>query len=321
MLRLIRSYEYREANMYSSNSVMLLPKVSVLVLTYNHASFIGKCLDSILAQNYDNFEIIIGDDSSSDATQEILLNYQTQYPDIIKLSLNKENIGITANCNKLLSLSTGEYVSLIGGDDVFLPNKISSQADFLSKNPEHLMSYHNAIVFYDDEEVVDYNYHDKVDPIFTMEALLRSIPFSVCVVTMMFRRSAALLAGFDKRIPVVSDRLFVLRLAASGKCGYIDEVLMKYRKRIDGASRSITYCERMQVFNIFEFQYPKYWYICFKAYGDIFHKRAQKDFDKKAYKKALFFAVRSVLRGVMIKDNICIISQSICKILRRILRL
>ena len=79
------------------------PLVSVFITTYNHGAFITDCLESVLTQNYENFEIIVGDDASTDKTPEILLEYKVKYPNIIKLVLHEKNIGVTNNCNSILT--------------------------------------------------------------------------------------------------------------------------------------------------------------------------------------------------------------------------
>ena len=78
--------------------------VSVHLLVYNAERFIEEALDSILSQDYPNFEVIIGDDASTDGTVEILKRYHAQYPDRIKLLLNSVNMGVTNNCNKIPAL-------------------------------------------------------------------------------------------------------------------------------------------------------------------------------------------------------------------------
>ena len=80
-----------------------LPLVSVWMLTYNLKKFIKDCIESVISQNYNKIEIIIGDDASTDKTQEILKEYQKKYPDIIKLILHPTNLGITKNSNSVLN--------------------------------------------------------------------------------------------------------------------------------------------------------------------------------------------------------------------------
>ena len=82
--------------------------VSVSVITYNQEEFIEETLESILNQSYNNIEIIVSDDCSTDRTVQILKNYAKKYPNIVKPILNTENKGITENSNAALSACRGE---------------------------------------------------------------------------------------------------------------------------------------------------------------------------------------------------------------------
>jgi glycosyltransferase involved in cell wall biosynthesis len=94
---------------------------TIIMLTYNQESLIKNALDSILTQNVLPFEIIIGDDASSDNTYAIIIEYQKLYPKIIKAFQHKKNIGIFPNQNFLMKKVTGDIVSFLAGDDVFKP--------------------------------------------------------------------------------------------------------------------------------------------------------------------------------------------------------
>lgn len=116
---------------------------SIIMLTYNQELLIKNALDSILTQNVLPYEIIIGDDASSDNTYAIIKEYQTLYPEIIKAYQHKKNIGIFPNQNFLMEIVSGDIVSFLAGDDVFKPGlfyelnkvvideKINLQDDFV----------------------------------------------------------------------------------------------------------------------------------------------------------------------------------------------
>lgn len=118
--------------------------VSVIVLTYNHENYICQALDSILMQDVDfRYEILIGDDSSTDATPKILLEYQLKYPEIIKLTLRKENVGPTRNAYDLFLQAKGKYLATCEGDDFWLdPNKLKRQVSFLENHREYVGCSH-----------------------------------------------------------------------------------------------------------------------------------------------------------------------------------
>lgn len=122
--------------------------VSIICLTYNHASYIQECLDGFLMQKTDfPFEVIIHDDASTDGTTDIIRKYAAKYPNIIKPILQKENQYskhknfsiIIQNC---FNNTLGEYIAYCEGDDYWTdPHKLQKQVDFLDKNPDYSLCY------------------------------------------------------------------------------------------------------------------------------------------------------------------------------------
>lgn len=112
------------------------PMVSVIMLTYNHEKYIRQAIDSVLMQKVDfDYEILIGDDASTDGTVRILQEYKKKYPDIIKLYLNEVNIGATHNAYNLLINAKGKYLATCEGDDYWTDsNKLNIQILFLENN-------------------------------------------------------------------------------------------------------------------------------------------------------------------------------------------
>ena len=94
------------------------PLLSVLIITYNHEKFIGKALDSALGQktNFD-YEIVIGEDCSTDKTRQILLEYKKKYPRKVKLVLQEKNVGPNENFIDTYMACTGKYIAMLEGDD------------------------------------------------------------------------------------------------------------------------------------------------------------------------------------------------------------
>jgi len=134
------------------NSVQSSIVVSICVVTFNHVSFIKKCLDDILMQqtNFD-FEILLGEDASTDGTREICIEYAQKYPNKIRLFLHhrENNISIngspTGRFNFLYNLysAKGKYIALCEGDDYWTdPYKLQKQVDFLEATPEYAACFH-----------------------------------------------------------------------------------------------------------------------------------------------------------------------------------
>lgn len=113
-------------------------KVSVCITAYNLGLYIRQALDSVLSQETSfDYEVIIGDDFSTDNTRDILLQYKAQYPDKIVLHFQEKNVGVNRNDYDLIHLTKGEYIAWCDGDDYWLTNdKLQKQVDILDANPE-----------------------------------------------------------------------------------------------------------------------------------------------------------------------------------------
>jgi glycosyltransferase involved in cell wall biosynthesis len=107
--------------------------VSVWMTTYNHEKYISDAIEGVVNQKTSfPFELVIGEDKSSDKTREICLRYKELYPDIIKLIINPTNIGLISNYNETLQECNGKYIAYCDGDDYWTDlNKLQKQVDFL----------------------------------------------------------------------------------------------------------------------------------------------------------------------------------------------
>lgn len=113
------------------------PKVSVIIPCYNFEKYIAECIDGALMQETDfDYEIIVGDDCSTDSSYEIIKSYGHR----IRHFRNNKNLGAPRNMNRMMSMARGEYIAHIDGDDFFTdPKKLQKQADFLDANPDYAM--------------------------------------------------------------------------------------------------------------------------------------------------------------------------------------
>lgn len=122
------------------------PKVSVCVVTYNQVNYIKTCLDSLINQDVNFlYEIIIGDDASTDGTSEVVRQYAERYPNIINAVVHNKNLGPRGNYIFTHNLANGEYIAHLDGDDYALPNKLYLQAAFLDSNPDCSMVFHRCL--------------------------------------------------------------------------------------------------------------------------------------------------------------------------------
>lgn len=209
---------------------MTKPIISVMVPCYNAREFLAECLDSIIAQQHEDMQIVVSDDCSTDGTQEILRSYEDRYPALIKAFYNDKNMGITRNCNQALMACEGKYISLFAGDDVMLPGKFDMQIAFLESNPDVVMTYHAVDVFNSDSGETLFTTNaaprlDTSDVSSIIEKLGIAGPMSI-----VFRRSSMPKGGYDTAISVASDWLFQIEIAATGKVAKLPGVWCRYRK-------------------------------------------------------------------------------------------
>lgn len=129
---------------------MTVPLVSIKMITYNHAPFIARAIEGVLRQRTNfPFELIIGEDCSTDGTREIVFAYQKRYPDIIRVITSDKNVGMKNNGLRTLKAGKGKYLAFCEGDDHWHhPLKLQKQADHLDTHPECGLVYTNYDVYH-----------------------------------------------------------------------------------------------------------------------------------------------------------------------------
>lgn len=115
-----------------------MAKISVIMGIYNCASTLQEALDSLYAQTFQDFEIILCDDGSKDNTYQVALDNKEKHDNITVLR-NDQNMGLNHTLNRCLAEATGEYIARMDGDDVSLPTRFEKQVGFLDKNPEYAL--------------------------------------------------------------------------------------------------------------------------------------------------------------------------------------
>lgn len=143
--------------------MMSVPKVSVCVVTYNQEKYIKECLESIVTQECNfNFEVIVGDDCSTDNTKTIVQEYALKYPNIIKPLFHNKNIGALKNFEFVHNQAEGEYICHMDGDDYALPGKLQIQADFMDKNPDCNICFHRMNYIENDKYIESKPFKSKI---------------------------------------------------------------------------------------------------------------------------------------------------------------
>lgn len=204
--------------------------VSVGVLTYNQEKTIGRTLDSILNQRHTcTFEIIIGDDASTDGTRKVCEEYASKYPDIIKLNDPHPNYGVVLNQEETLNRSTGKYRMGCPGDDIWSnPDKMQKQFDYMESHENCVVYYGGFIEFYEATGVSVVKTPEKIKGN-QFEYLLRTNP--VCAPTACIRMSALKKINVHHFIEqgfMVEDWPKWLALSKYGTFDTTDEPLVTY---------------------------------------------------------------------------------------------
>lgn len=226
------------------------PMVDVAIVSYNHEKYIAQAIESVLMQKTDfKVRMIIGDDCSSDRTQQIIGEYVQKYPDRIKTILFEKNIGIFSKDRvgiKVLEQCTDKYIAMLDGDDYWTdPLKLQKQVDFLETHPDCSLCFHESTVI---DEITDKEYmYLKFIPrnrtTFYLEDILK---FNFIPTNSVVYRN-----GLIKKFPDWyfemyggDTGLFVL-LAQKGNIGFINEVMSAYRRHGVGSWSGLKSIERL----------------------------------------------------------------------------
>ena len=236
--------------------------MSVGVITYNQKEHLRECLESVLSQDYPNFEVVVGDDASRDGTQDLLRDYATRYPGKFRLELAEVNQGITGNCNRVFCACTGEYIAWMGGDDLMLPGKLRRLVAVLEADVNLAIAV-SPVDMFDSETGKTLSIHpSSIDGLqeYGARELVRA---GNCITgpAGMVRRSMCPTYGFDTRIPVVSDFLYYVETAMNGRVKVVEEVLSRYRRHPQQASASYAFLNRTDAgisCQIIEDKYPQF---------------------------------------------------------------
>ena len=114
-----------------------MAKVSIIMGIYNCAATLPEAIDSILAQTFSDWQLVLCDDGSKDSTYTVAESYQEKFPNKIVLLQNERNMGLNHTLNRCLQIANGEYVARMDGDDISLPTRLEKEARFLDAHPEY----------------------------------------------------------------------------------------------------------------------------------------------------------------------------------------
>ena len=199
-------------------------KVSVIVPTHSRPHFLGRTIESLLAQTYPDVEIVVVDDNAPDSsfradTEALMKNYEAN--ENIVYVRNEKSIGGGPSRNAGIAASSGDYITFLDDDDVYLPEKIDTQLSFMLKNDLDL-SFTDVFIHNGDGKLIEYRRHSYVDDC-SCEALFRQhIIHSLCPTsTYMIKRSFFLQTNGFRAVPMGQDFMLMWDLLEKNpKAGY-----------------------------------------------------------------------------------------------------
>ncbi len=211
-------------------------KVSVIIPTYNRAEYVTQAIDSVLAQTYADYEIIVVDDGSTDNTKAVLLPYMDRIRYIYQ-----ENAGASAARNTGIKAAKGDWVAFLDSDDEWLPGKLAVQIRAVESHPQLVAHTVNV-------DLSNYGNHDQTSflhcgfPLKDEEGIIKApllLHFKHRTIVMppavICRKDIVVQAGlFDESLSICEDYDFMCRIALQGSWGYSTRVLAVVHRRPEG---------------------------------------------------------------------------------------
>jgi len=223
----------------------LAPKVSVCIPVYNGSAYIAESINSVLAQTYEDFHLIVCDNCSTDNTEEIVRSFRDPRLTYVR---NAKNLGLVGNSNRCLDLAKGEYVCILHHDDVMLPENLERKVRLLDERLEVGFVHSNIIVIDSEGEVFAENiwhedsrrdYIEKGQTVF--RRFLDNLPMgtSIFIGAVLARRSCyEHIGGFSPELPHCTDSEMWMRMLLFYDVACIGTPLVKYRAHMAAASGS-----------------------------------------------------------------------------------
>lgn len=221
--------------------------VTVALIAYNQEKYIAQAVNGILSQQVDfEYEILIGDDHSTDGTTEILRNFQEQFPDKIRLFVREKNVGASKNLYLLFAAASGKYIAAIEGDDYWCDeHKLRSQVEFLENHPEFIGCCGDSAVVKADGTAADDHF---IPWIYSGRKFkfnnFRGIFLPGQTSTMMYRNIFSEYAEMEnmyKIHPQISDRTLVMLYSLKGSFFRLNRRFSCYRQGADGSVTDVLY--------------------------------------------------------------------------------
>lgn len=207
-------------------------KVSVCVVSYNQKEYLRECLTSLVNQEVDfNYEIIVGDDASTDGTADVISEFAVCYPNLVVPVIHLSNHGPFENYKSVHRLASGEYVAHVDGDDTAYPSKFQEQVRYLDAHTDCALVAHRMDVW-DGSRVVGCTRKNPEN--INLSCLLAKHPMFLNS-SMMYRRSMVG-AAFDTTADFIDFYVYVYA-AKYGRLGFLNKSLGRYTQQVGMSSK------------------------------------------------------------------------------------
>lgn len=247
--------------------------VSIIVPCYNHEKYIAECLKSLIAQTYQNIELIIIDDCSSDSSFNILLEWKEvlkkRFSNVI-IQKNEYNLGVVKTLNKMIDMSNGKYIKAIASDDMLLPNSIHDFVTAAEKDDADMyfsnVAFVGSNVKYEDVVIqkLQLRYMDKPQDGEHLTGVLCGENYISAPGAFIPKDTFKKYGKYDTAY-CLEDFEFWLRISVDGCIRYVDSITALYRQNENSLSRFDTSAKAIQRHQKFSrdkihifFKYQKY---------------------------------------------------------------
>jgi len=269
----------------TSNEVM----VSVLMMTYNHENYITQAIESVLMQQCNfKYEIIIGEDCSTDNTRKIVLDYAKRHPKLFNLILHQRNVGAANNQLACINACKGKYIALLEGDDYWIDrNKLQKQVDFLEQNVNYSLCFHNALVIWEDKSRPPRKFcSNNLKNEFSVDDIIQK--WFIPTASMVFHKEC--INNLPNWFVEVYNGDYCIQLlcAMYGKVHYMQNIMSVYRR--NRASLSGSYSEKVNLKRL-EFLFNNFNSFTSYAFDDKISNRIKNI--KRRRKYMIFYQLHS----------------------------
>lgn len=284
------------------------PLASIVIPCYNHEKYIGSCLNSVIGQTYENIEVLICDDCSTDKSffeiKKIESILKSRFNRVVILQ-NEKNLGLVKNINKLIKLSNGEYIKILASDDMLLPNSIETSIDYLSINNDVDVLHTNAYIVNEmaslpvfSKDIIGIAHTKVVKYLFPLTVSSVLIKNGIVAPSVIIPKKTYEKYGlFDEKLYFEDKEYWVRVLAGKGKIGYLNKFTCYYRIVEGSVSHSNNdYNKEFKIYNCNKQIMLKYEPLLSRRIKTKFYNRMLYEYINKNNDKLVFIILEEMKR-------------------------